>query len=73
MHSIVHSCNWDEYVTSLRAILPWMVAYDKMNYGRWLMNEEDMEDLFKFTQEVIYGDSKSIHQWLMLEYANGKK
>ena len=32
----VHSCNWNEYVTSLCAMLPWMVAYDKINYGRWL-------------------------------------
>jgi hypothetical protein len=24
----VHICNWDEYVNSLRAMLPWMVAYD---------------------------------------------
>ena len=24
----VHICNWEEYVSSLRAMLPWMVAYD---------------------------------------------
>ena len=32
----VHVCNWDEYVSSLRAMLPWMVAYDNNRYGRWL-------------------------------------
>ncbi len=32
----VHVCNWDEYVISLRAMMPWMVAYDKNRYGRWL-------------------------------------
>lgn len=32
----VHICNWDEYVSSLRAMLPWMVAYDNNRYGRWL-------------------------------------
>ena len=32
----VHSCNWDEYVKSLRAMLPWMVVYDNNRYGRWL-------------------------------------
>ncbi len=32
----VHICNWDEYVSSLRALLPWMVAYDNNKYGRWL-------------------------------------
>ena len=32
----VHICNWDEYVSSLRAMLPWMVAYDNTRYGRWL-------------------------------------
>ena len=34
----VHICNWDEYVSSLRAMLPWMVAYDNNRYGRWLPN-----------------------------------
>ena len=32
----VHICNWDDYVSSLRAMLPWMVAYDNNRYGRWL-------------------------------------
>jgi hypothetical protein len=32
----VHICNWDEFVSSLRAMLPWMVVYDNNRYGRWL-------------------------------------
>ena len=32
----VHSCNWEEYIISLRAMQPWMVAYDNNKYGRWL-------------------------------------
>ena len=32
----VHICNWDEYVSSLRAMQPWMVAYDNNKYGRCL-------------------------------------
>ena len=32
----VHVCNWDEYVSSLCAMLPWMVAYDNNRYVRWL-------------------------------------
>lgn len=32
----VHICNWDEYVSSLRAMLPWLIAYDNNQYGRWL-------------------------------------
>jgi hypothetical protein len=32
----VHICNWDEYVKSLRAMLPWIVAYDNNRYGRCL-------------------------------------
>ena len=32
----VHICNWDEYVSSLRAMLQWMIAYDNSKYGRWL-------------------------------------
>ena len=31
----VHSCNYDEFVVSLRAMLPWLEVYDKNN-GRWL-------------------------------------
>ena len=34
----VHIFNWDEYVSSLRAMLPWMVAYDNNSYGRWLLD-----------------------------------
>jgi len=29
-------CNWDEYVCSLRAMLPRMTAYENKWYGRWL-------------------------------------
>ncbi|KAL8590504.1 hypothetical protein ACOMHN_010940 [Nucella lapillus] len=32
----VHECNWDKFVISLRAMLPWMVAYDNNRYGGWL-------------------------------------
>jgi len=32
----VHICNWDEYVSSLHAMLPWMIAYDNNKYGRLL-------------------------------------
>ena len=32
----VHICNWDEYVSSLRPWLPWIVAYDNNRNGRWL-------------------------------------
>ena len=26
----VHVCNWDEFVSSLRAMLPWLTAYDNV-------------------------------------------
>jgi len=32
----VHICNWDEYVSSLHAMLPWMIAYNNKKCGRWL-------------------------------------
>ena len=32
----IHVCNWDEFVSSLRAMLPWLIAYDNNQYGRWL-------------------------------------
>jgi len=32
----VHACNWDEFVSSLHAMLPWLIAYDNNQYGRWL-------------------------------------
>jgi len=31
-----YACKWDEYVSSLCAMLPWMIAYDNNKYGRWL-------------------------------------
>ena len=33
---VVHNCNWDEFVSSLRAMLPWLMVYDNNQYGRWL-------------------------------------
>ena len=35
MHAI-HTVNFDEYMRSVRIILPWMHTYDKLKYGRWL-------------------------------------
>ena len=32
----IHTCNWDEFLTSLREMMPWMVIYDQTHYGRWL-------------------------------------
>ena len=32
----VHACNWYDYMSSLCAMMPWMVAYDNNKYGRWL-------------------------------------
>ena len=32
----VHAINLDEYINSLRAMLPWLIVYDRNNYGRWL-------------------------------------
>ena len=29
----VHTCNWEEYLISLR---PWLVVYDHTNYAHWL-------------------------------------
>ncbi len=29
-------CNWEEYLTSLREMMPWLMIYDQTNYGRWL-------------------------------------
>ena len=32
----VHTCNWEEYLMSLRDMMPWLVIYDQTNDGRWL-------------------------------------
>ncbi len=42
----VHICNWDEFVSSLRAMLPWLTAYDNNQYGRWLPDFWAMQHLF---------------------------
>ena len=34
----VHTCNWEEYLISLREMMPWLVIYDQTNYARWLPN-----------------------------------
>ena len=31
-----HAIEFDEYVISLRAMLPWMLAYDRTKYGKAL-------------------------------------
>ena len=31
-----HTCNWEEYLTSLQKMMPWLVIYDQTNYGHWL-------------------------------------
>ena len=28
--------NWEEYLLSMRLMMPWMSAYDSMHYGRYL-------------------------------------
>jgi len=32
----INTCNWEEYLISLREMMPWLVAYDQTNYARWL-------------------------------------
>ena len=32
----VHLRNWEEYLASLREMMPWLLIHDKTNYGRWL-------------------------------------
>ena len=32
----VHTCNWEEYLISMREMMPWLVVYDQTNYTRWL-------------------------------------
>ena len=44
--------NWEEYLTSIRMMLPWMFAYDSLHYSRYLsiywleMNNLDEEKAF---------------------------
>jgi len=33
---VMHTCNWKEYLISLQEMMPWLVAYDQINYARWL-------------------------------------
>ena len=32
----IHTCNWKQYLISLREMMPWLMIYDQTNYGRWL-------------------------------------
>ena len=44
--------NWEEYLTFIRMMLPWMFAYDSLHYSRYLslywleMNDLDEEKAF---------------------------
>ena len=29
--------DWDQYLASLRLMIPWMQIYDNNNYGKWLV------------------------------------
>ncbi|KAL8605116.1 hypothetical protein ACOMHN_018917 [Nucella lapillus] len=70
----VHECNWDEFVISLRAMLPWMLAYDNNRYGRWLSDfwamltalPADQVEFFRtdFAQSIT-GNSYSNMAWDM--------
>ena len=46
----VHVCNWNEYVSPLCAMLPWMVAYENNRYGRWLPDFWTMLTALPFDQ-----------------------
>ncbi|KAL8575003.1 hypothetical protein ACOMHN_064534 [Nucella lapillus] len=70
----VHECNWDEFVISLRAMLPWMVAYDNNRYGRWLSDfwamltalpADQVEFLRTDFAQSITGNSYSNMAWDM--------
>ena len=28
--------DWDNFVSSIRLMMPWMIVYDNTNYSRWL-------------------------------------
>ncbi|KAL8562138.1 hypothetical protein ACOMHN_041973 [Nucella lapillus] len=70
----VHECNWDEFVISLSAMLPWMVAYDNNRYGRWLSDfwamltalpADQVEFLRTDFAQSITGNSYSNMAWDM--------
>jgi len=70
----VHICIWDEYVSSLCAILPWMIAYDNNKYGRWLpdfrvmltaLPLDQVEFLHTDFTQSITGDPYSNLAWEM--------
>ena len=78
----VHICNWDEYVISLRAMMPWMVAYDNNWYGRWLpdfwamltsLTAEQIAFLHTDFVQSITGNPYSNMPWDMwIEYTMNK-
>ena len=70
----VHTVDLSEYINSVRAMLPWMLAYDKQKYGRWLPDFWAMilnlpADQFTFLKEnfaqSITGNPYSNMAWCM--------
>ena len=73
----VHACHtvdFDEYVSSVRAMLPWIYAYDKQNYGRWLsdfwvvlinVTEDQLNFLRENFAQSVTGNPYSSMAWCM--------
>lgn len=70
----IHTVDFDEYVRSVRAMLPWMLGYDRLKYGRWLPDFWTMllnlpPDQFAFLQEnfaqSVTGNPYSNMAWCM--------
>ena len=62
----VHACNWYDYMSSLRAMMPWMVAYDNNKYGRWLPDSRQcwlpyLPTTLAFFAQSLHSLSEAIH------------
>ncbi|XP_028404399.1 uncharacterized protein LOC114527028 [Dendronephthya gigantea] len=78
----VHTCNWEEYLISLRKMMPWMVIYDQTHYGRWLPHfwavlvslPPDESDFFAshFSQSITGNPYSSIPWDLWIEMTMNK-
>ena len=78
--------NWEEYLTSIRMMLPWMSAYDSLHYSRYLslywsgMNNLDEEKalymrsgLFSASMSGISFSALPHDQWIEMTMNKGLK
>ena len=81
----IRTHNWKLYLESLRLMMPWLIIYDKVNYGRWLpvfwlrmksLSEEEekwMPDIFAQSLTKNPYSAQPMDMWIEVTMNKGSK